>query len=346
LTTTSLGQIQESENELHQAAETYGRSLQLFGDQGPPSASEEYIGLARISYEWNDLDAAEKYGELSLQLAWQYDRAIDRYVAGELLLARIQLARGDAAEAATMLAATDQSVRQNNYVQRAPEVAAARVLTSLHEGNLAEAAALAQSYDLPTSQARVHLATGDPSKALALLGPYRQQVEARGWQDERLRVMVLQALAHHNHGEKDKAVQLLGEALALAEPGGFIRLFVDEGASMAELLTEAAARGLMPDYTARLLAAFEAGKQESEDRSSPPQAQPLIEPLSGRELEILQLIARGLSNHEISQRLFLALSTVKGHNRVIFSKLQVQRRTEAVARARELGLLQPEHPGR
>jgi LuxR family maltose regulon positive regulatory protein len=76
LTTTSLGQIQESDNELHQAADSYRRSLQLFGDQGPPSASEEYIGLARILYEWNDLDAAEQYGELSLQLARQYDRAI------------------------------------------------------------------------------------------------------------------------------------------------------------------------------------------------------------------------------------------------------------------------------
>ena len=108
---------------------------------------------------------------------------------------------------------------------------------------------------------------------------------------------------------------------------------------MAELLAEAAARGIMPDYTRKLLAAFEADKPRSEDGSSPPPAQPLIEPLSERELEVLRLIAQGLSNHEISQRLFLALSTIKGHNRLIFNKLQVQRRTEAVARARELGLL-------
>ena len=137
-------------------------------------------------------------------------------------------------------------------------------------------------------------------------------------------------------------MQLLGDALALAEPGGFIRIFVDEGMPMAQLLSEAAAHGMMPDYIGKLLAVFEAEEQKSEDRSylpSAPPAQSLIEPLSQRELEVLQLIAQGLSNREISERLFLALNTVKGHNRKIFDKLQVQRRTEAVARARELGLL-------
>ena len=203
---------------------------------------------------------------------------------------------------------------------------------------------LAQTHELPLSQARVHLAQGDPSAALAVLEPLRQQVEAKGWQDERLKVMVLQAVALHAHGEKDKAVQLLGDALALAEPGGFIRLFVDEGAPMAQLLSEAAARGIMPDYIGKLLAAF-AGVQHDEGQTTTLSSSvtcvhsSLVEPLSQRELEVLQLIAQGLSNHEIGERLFLALDTVKGHNRRIFDKLQVQSRTEAVARARELGLL-------
>ena len=95
----------------------------------------------------------------------------------------------------------------------------------------------------------------------------------------------------------------------------------------------------MPDYVGRLLAAFEAEKQKSKTQPVLPAAQPLIEPLSQREIEVLQLIAQGLSNREIGERLFLALSTVKGHNRIIFNKLQVQSRTEAVARARELDLL-------
>jgi len=95
----------------------------------------------------------------------------------------------------------------------------------------------------------------------------------------------------------------------------------------------------MLDYTGKLLAVFKAEEQEREDNSSQPAVQPLLEPLSQRELEVLHLIAQGLSNQEISERLFLALDTVKGHNRKIFGKLQVERRTEAVARARELGLL-------
>jgi LuxR family transcriptional regulator, maltose regulon positive regulatory protein len=108
------------------------------------------------------------------------------------------------------------------------------------------------------------------------------------------------------------------------------------------LLSEAFARGVMPDYTGRLLAAFDASGQASRDtapRPSPLPAQSLIEPLSRRELEVLRLIAQGLSNREISDRLFLSLNTVKGHNRVIFAKLQVERRTEAVARARQLDLI-------
>jgi LuxR family maltose regulon positive regulatory protein len=127
-------------------------------------------------------------------------------------------------------------------------------------------------------------------------------------------------------------VQLLGDALVLAEPGGFIRTFVDEGIPMSRLLSEAAAREMMPDYVARLLAAFEI-------RDDRPSSQPLIEPLSQRELEVLRLIAEGLSNQEIGERLFLALDTIKGHNRSIFEKLEVKRRTEAIARGRELGLL-------
>ncbi len=111
---------------------------------------------------------------------------------------------------------------------------------------------------------------------------------------------------------------------------------------MAQLVSAAAARGMQPGYIQSLLAAFRAEAQQHTDHPSLPPAPPaqsLAEPLSLRELEVLQLLARGLSNREMSERLFLALSTVKGHNRIIFDKLQVHRRTEAIARARELGLL-------
>jgi LuxR family maltose regulon positive regulatory protein len=154
-----------------------------------------------------------------------------------------------------------------------------------------------------------------------------------------IEILVLQALAHHAQGGLPAALLPLKRALALAEPEGYVRMFLDEGSSMMELLHEASAREIMPDYTDKLLAAFESEKQKSEDKPGLPPAESLIDPLSQRELKILQLIALGLSNREIGERLFLALDTIKGHNRKIFDKLQVQSRTEAIARARELGLL-------
>jgi LuxR family maltose regulon positive regulatory protein len=256
-------------------------------------------------------------------------------VIAQVFLVRLKLAQGDMAGAAAILAEADQSVRQYNFVLRMPEVAAVQVLTLLRQGNLTAAAHVAETHQLPLSQARVHIAQRNPSAALAVLETYRKHVEAKGWKDEQLKAMILQVIAFHANDEMEKAVQVLNEALALAEPGGFIRLFIDEGLPMAQLLSEAAAQGIMPGYIAKLLAASEAEKQTTVVNSS----QPLVEPLSQRELEVLQLIAQGLSNDEIGKRLFLALDTVKGHNRRIYDKLQVQRRTEAVARARELGLL-------
>jgi LuxR family maltose regulon positive regulatory protein len=335
LATIGLGLVQELDNELYQAAETYQRVLQWAGDKPQQIIGEAHLGLAHILYEWNDLESATQYAEQSLHLARQYESFIDRFVIGEVFLARLKLAQGDVAGAANVVAQADQSVRQYNFVFRMPEVAAVQVLTLIRQGNLTAAAHVAETHQLPLSQARVHIAQRNPSAALAVLDPFRQQVEAKGWKDEQLKTMVLQAVALHEHGETGKGVQVLNEALALAEPGGFIRLFIDEGLPMAQILSEAAAQGIMPGYVAKLLAASEAEKQTTVVNSS----QPLVEPLSQRELEVLHLIAQGLSNDEIGKRLFLALDTVKGHNRRIYDKLQVQRRTEAVARARELGLL-------
>jgi LuxR family maltose regulon positive regulatory protein len=346
MATIGLGQVQEAENQLDLATQTYRRVLQLAGDPPLPVACEAHLGLARILYQWNDLDAAQQHGQQGLHLAQQIENT-DNFVGCEVFLARLKLAKGDVAGADTILAKADQSVRQHNLVRRIPEVAAAQVETLLHHDNLAAAADLAKKHELPLSQARVYLAQENPNAALALLEPFRQQVEAKGWPDEQLKVMVLQAVALHAaavqaDGEKDQAVQLLGDALALAESGGFIRIFVDEGVPMAELLKRMKDEGgRMNEYIHKLLAAF---GQKEKIHPSPLASQgviphPLVEPLSQRELEVLQLVAQGLSNREISERLFLALSTVKGHNRVIYGKLQVQRRTEAVARARELGLV-------
>jgi LuxR family transcriptional regulator, maltose regulon positive regulatory protein len=340
MATTCLGWMEEFDLQLHQATETFRRVLQLVGDPPWGVACEAYVGLARIAYEWNDLDTAWQHGQQSVRLAHQVDAS--SFVSSEVFLARLQLAQGDVTGAIAALAETERVVRQKGFVFRLPEIATAQVRASLHAGHLEEAERLARDHNLLASQARVHLAQGDPSAALAVLEQWRQQVEAKEWEDERLRAMLLQALAHHALGDLEAALVPLADALALAEPSGFIRLFLDEGAPMNELLSVALARGIRPDYTGKLQAAFDAERPASDYATEAPpipNTQPLIEPLSQRELEVLRLIAAGLSNREICDRLYLALNTVKGHNRVIFSKLQVERRTEAVARARELNLI-------
>ncbi len=339
LASIRLGQIQEQENQLYLAAETYQHVLQLIGDYSPPNSPVACLGLARIYYEWNDLTAAEQYGEKSLQLAKQYDQVIDRVILSELFLARLKLARGDVVDATLILSQAEQTALQKNYTFRLPDIAAAQALIHLRQGDIGEAAQIARQHDLPGVQAHVLIAQNDPPAALAILEPLLQQLEAKGLSDRLLWVMAVKSVALYVNGEQETAVKLLDEVLAMAEPGGCIRLFLDEGTRMAELLSAAAAQGVRPGYVNKLLAAFAAEPKKQKTAASVPGASSLVEPLSPRELEVLGLIAQGFSNQEIGQRLFLALDTVKGHNRRIFDKLQVQRRTEAIARARELGLL-------
>ena len=339
--TTCLGQIEETENQLHQASKTFQHILNLMGDPPWPAACEAFVGLARIHYQWNDLHAAEQYGQQGLALARQLEN-IDTPAACGVLLARVKLAQGDAAGTLTTLAEADQFVQHHHFDHWVGEITAVRIQTFLHQGNLESAAQLAETHDLPLSQARVNLAQGDPTAALTALEPVRQQAEAKEWADEQLQVMVLQALAYDAAGESEKAVELLGEALALAAPGGLLRLFVDEGSSMARLLYEALARGIEPGYVRQLLAAFPVTDSEQTLSSTPPEVEAgFVEPLSEREIEVLQLIAEGLTNQEVANRLYLSLHTVKVHARNIYGKLGVKNRTQAVAKARALGILTP-----
>jgi LuxR family maltose regulon positive regulatory protein len=334
-----LGNIRESKNQLFRAAESYRRGIDLFGDQPQLSATGAYLGLARVLYEWNDLDAAQQHVQQSLQLAQQVD-TLDTPALCWVLLARLKLAQGDAAGASAILAEAERFVRQHKYLHRLPEVSAAQVVALLEQGDQAGAAYLAEKHDLPSSRARVHLARGETAAALAVLEPQRQQVEAEGLEDERLKFFVLRAIALRAHGEKEEAVRLLDDALALAEPGGLIRTFVDEGPPMARLLYEALSRGISPGYVRRLLAAFPIDEPEGTRPSKTPDAESeWVEPLSEREIEVLELIAEGLTNQEIAFRLTLSLNTVKSHARHIYGKLGVRNRTQAVARARVLGVL-------
>ncbi len=162
-----------------------------------------------------------------------------------------------------------------------------------------------------------------------------------------LEILVLQALAQQLYGDSPAALMSLERALTLAEPEGYVRLFLDEGAPMAQLLRDAAARRITPDYTSKLLAGFDAEQPQNVGESphldhpvaTTPVAQPLIEPLSQRELDVLRLFATELSGPEIARQLVIGLSTVRTHTKSIYSKLNVTNRRAAVQRAIELNLI-------
>jgi len=184
--------------------------------------------------------------------------------------------------------------------------------------------------------ARLLIVRNEPQQALQVLAQLQQAADQGGRTDSLIRIWALQALARQALGEVDQALVTIQPALSLAEPQGYVRLFVDEGRSMARLLRRAAARGLAVTYLSQLLEAFQPAISEGHPL---PAVQPLVEPLSERELEVLRLIATGLTNQEIAETLVVALGTVKAHTASIYSKLNVHNRTQAVARARELQVL-------
>lgn len=188
--------------------------------------------------------------------------------------------------------------------------------------------------------ARILTAEGRLDEAGRLLQRLYEAAEAGGRISKAIELLVLQALVYQAKGDVGQALGALEAALDLAEPGGFTGIFVDEGPAMAHLLSEAQRRGVAPQPVRRLLAAFE-GTGAGPDGALPAETpgSELIEPLSERELEVLHCIAEGLSNREIANRLYLSLNTVKVHARNIYGKLGAHRRTEAVARAKALGVL-------
>lgn len=325
--------MQQLDNQLHLAAETYQKALDMAGDVPNPPLCDAYLGLAQIAYEWNELETAEQHLLHSLPLAQQIANT-DRYTNCRLFFVRLKLAQGNLTGAQTLLNQVAQEIHQHQFKQIWPELVAVQVQLLLQQGHLPAAAQLVQNHPFPLELARVQLAQGEPAQALVTLSHYADELRQKGWVYEQLQVWVLQALAHQAAGEKDQALHQLQQALTQAEPAGFRRLFVDEGRPMAVLLTAAAQQGVSPTYVNTLRQLFPTGATPAGGN------QTLVEPLSDRELEILRLIAEGCSNQEISQRLFLALSTVKGHNQRIFGKLQAQSRTEAIALGRELGLLE------
>jgi LuxR family maltose regulon positive regulatory protein len=220
--------------------------------------------------------------------------------------------------------------------QEGPEAAARQAL----EDRLGETEPLLYREQERIVLARVRVAQKRWEEALQLLDPLARDAEAGGRAGRLIRMLALQAVALRQQGEDAQALKMLEQALALGERQGYRRTFVDLGAAMARLLHEAVARGLVPDYAGKLLAGFPDREAIPAVPSERPAPQPgLIEPLTERELEVLDLIGQGYSNRQISKVLVISLNTVKKHASGIYGKLGVHSRTQAVARAQELGLL-------
>ncbi|MGH3146545.1 MAG: LuxR C-terminal-related transcriptional regulator, partial [Rubrobacter sp.] len=359
----ALAAIRIAQGRLREAMRTYEHALRLATEQGDPAmrgTADMYVGMAELHRERNDLHAATQHLLRSKEQG-EHTGFPQYPYRWRIAMARIREAQGDPDGALDLLDEAERLYVSDFHPNVRP-IAALRARIWVAQGRLGEGLDWARERNLSAHEdpsylrefehitlARVLLAQyksdradGSMLEAMGLLERLLQATEEGGRMGSVIEILVLQALAYKAQGERPSALVPLKRALTLAEPEGYVRVFVDEGRPMAQLLSEAAAHGIMPDYTHRLLAAFEAEEQKSADESHvapAPPARSLIEPLSQRELEVLRLIARGLSNREISERLFLALITVKGHNRNIFRKLQVRRRTEAVALARELGLL-------
>jgi LuxR family maltose regulon positive regulatory protein len=331
-----------------------------------PVAGYALVYLGDLHRERNELEAATQCLLEGIELCAQVGYVLDQLV-GYATLARVRWARGEAdktLDALRQAKVLRQRMGAYGYARRWLDESRVRIW--LARGDLASVArwvregSLRVDDDLTFNRemehiilARALIGLGQEQRsgphlenALKLLAQLAEMAESAAWTGKLIEILALQALALHAQGNADQAVIVVGRALTLAEPEGYVRLFLDEGPAMARLVREASARDMAVEYSRQLLAALQAEGEATRRTPGPPRRSfvagppsPLAEPLSKRELEVLQLIAEGLSNREIAQQLFLALSTVKVHTRNIYGKLGVHSRTQATSRARELCLL-------
>ncbi|MHB0877669.1 MAG: LuxR C-terminal-related transcriptional regulator [Anaerolineae bacterium] len=354
-----LGQVFEMRGHLRQAAETYERALTLggAGESLPPFAGLALVGKAGVLWEWDRLDEAEAMALRGLELG-RSGGHVETQAGAYSTLAAIAGARG-APDAA--LALLDQA--EHDLAGRLPPLLCAsmriaRAGVRLSQGDTWEAeraldrhpvtgeGALSPQDELALLlRARLLIARGratpdgsEAREALPILERVGVAAQAAGRGRLAIEVLVLRSLALQAAGNLPEALATLDRALTLAEGEGFVRVFADEGGPMARLLQLVAGRGTHASYVTRLLGAMGIEVAEGEG-SAGSHAAPLVESLSPREVEVLRLLAVGASNREIADRFVISIYTVKKHVSNVFGKLGVASRTQAVARARELGLL-------
>jgi LuxR family maltose regulon positive regulatory protein len=357
-----LADIRLAQGRLRQAMSTYERGLQLATKQVPAlrGAADMHVGLSEIYRERNDLNAAARHLLKSKELGELNGLRKNPY-RWRVAMARIREARGDP-DGALDLFEEAERLYEGDFSPNVRPVPALKARAWIAQGSLGEALgwvreqALSAGDDLSylrefehITLARVLLAlhkrerSGDSLHvAIGLLERLLKAAEEGGRMGSAIEILVLLALAHQATGDIPSALAPLERALALAEPEGYIRSFLDEGSNMTKLLREAATCGILPGYTGRLLAEIEAEQQRDSGEALLPSSlvpKPLIEPLSQRELEILRLFRTELSGPEIARELVVALSTIRTHTKSIYSKLNVNSRRGAVKRAEELHLI-------
>jgi len=356
-----LARIHIFQGQLHDAYDLLQKAAQLIHEadgQYLGATGLEEVGIAELLCEWNDLEAALVRIKQGLDFLPWWGKTDDIALAYNTL-SRIHLAYGNWTEAVGAIEKAVQLIQTCSVFSEARSaIQTTQVKMWLVQGDWLAvdrwAATLENHFSshdpfrfedelTHITQARVFIAQKKLDEAIRLLSRLEENAQSDGRMGRLLEIMILKALAMQRMGNTAQADIALTKCLTLAEPEGYLRIFLDEGQPMQMLLAKGLAHagaGPLREYAIHLLSQFDAEQQPitaAQEKASP--AGNLVEPLSQRELDVLRLVAQGLSNHEISERLFMALDTVKGHNRSIFDKLQVQRRTEAVARARELGLL-------
>ncbi len=345
-----IASIQIIQGRLHQAWQTYEsirRRAQAAGYEPLIMTGEVFGHLSDLYWEWNDLEQAYTYARQEIELS-QSGHMLLALVDGYLKLAAVSTAQGDEAGARKALELAAETAVQLHSPSIMAQIDMQQAQHELTWGNLAVAGAWAEQFacqrrdktcNLPPLLAqtadlllaRIWLAQGQMAKALGLLQEVIGPLETAG----RLRLVaeayVLRTLALISQKEVAAAQQALIQALTLAKQDGYIRLFVEKGPALIPLLNQV--RHLFPDYVPQLLQAI------SPDLTADASASPLLDPLTEREQEILNLIAQGQTNRQIADALFISVGTVKGHVNHIFSKLDVMNRTQALVQARALHLL-------